>query len=564
MDLRPAWLAHLETLASAESVRREDLGPGGLEELLALGFIRTDERPKQASLESRYEDLQDTHRRILAARNCADRLQRRLAPRFRFVDLLPALAPPRPGAEDPDVIQLAHLLEQLDIQVRGAREPEHLMAHLDRVMEYLQVEGRECLDRMADTDRELDVLQRQAPPRTLVEPGGFFTLTPAGEAALPEGPVLEAFDVALQSAFGPMTHRGSSASHFREDPASFIAYLLEGMARGARPSALISEYESLLEAFERLPAFSDIRALRAKVGLLIRLLRGCREEPKRAYLWCNRDRLNALAARIRALAPNSLAGSGWHLPYAVDLFLAEGNFTGDEAEMDQRTRLFETVRAIQTELLQEVRITDGQSLRLTLAVLHAARTRKFTPGILLDRFVRQSFEVMSEAMNVAPYDLGDRGTRLIFGAHLTHAAGYTRPRLRSAMEAFGTLQERLREEGPGVPTTQSTLHAFATLDRLERQGTPLPLEAYLGIRARIHRRLSHHKLLSRAFRTDQVLTGDEAALLSNLCARVCFQGLSIPPEAKYHPDAGAAGLYEIRTPGHPPLLGSPFGTLMLL
>jgi hypothetical protein len=564
MDTSPTWLDPLKLLAAAETVRLEAIGHDGLEALVAQGLIQKDERPRQVSLEARYEALQETHRLFLEARGCADRLLRRMAPRSRLAGLLPLGAPPRPGPEDPDVIQLMSLLGQLKIDVRGVKDLDQVPAHLDRIQEYVQVEGRECLDRLADTDREIDLLQKQAPSGTLVEPEGFYILTHAGEAALPEAPVMDAFETALQAAFGPLTHRSASAAHLREDPASLLAFLLEGMAQGGRPSALVSEYENLLSAYERVAIYAELRSLRAKVSFLVRLLRGSRDEPKRAYLWCNRERLQGLMGRIRPLVPGSLTASGWHLPYAVDLFLADGNFAGEDEQMDLRTRIYEAVHRLQSELLQDTRIADGQFVRLALALTHAARGRNFAPGILMERFVRQALEVVMEAAQAAPYDLGDRGTRLLFGAHLAHTAGFAKGRLQPCLEAFSALRESLQ----GNPHTaflpvQAQLHAFSTLDRWARLGAPMDLDAYLGLLARVRKRLNHHKVVRRAFRTEQALAGDEAALVSNLCARVCFQGLAVPPEAKHHPDVGMAGLYEIREAGLPPLLGSPFGTLML-
>jgi hypothetical protein len=564
MEPAPTWLACLQTLAAAETVRLEAIGGEALDELLARGLIQKDERPKQVSLEARYEALQETHRHLLEARGCAERLHRRLAPRSRFAGLLGVGIPPPPGPDDPDVVRLLDLLEQLKIQVRGVKDLDQIPAHLDRIQDYIQVEGRECLDRLADTDREIDTIQKQAPPGTHVEPGGFFTLTPAGEAALPEAPVLETFETALQTAFGPLTHRSASSAHFREDPASLLTYLLEGMARGGRPSALVSDYEGVLEAYDRVSTFSDLRSLRAKIAFLVRLLRAAREEPKRAYLWCNRERLNALVTRMRPLVPSSVAASGWHLPYAVDLFLADGGLAGDEGQAEGRTHLFQAVHRVQSELLMDTRIADGQFVRLVLTLTHAARVRNFTPGVLMERFVRQAYEAVVEAALEAPYQLGDRGTRLLFGAHLAHAAGFAKARLRPALDAFRTLHERLGGEVHGaLLPVQAQLHAFVALDRLERLGAPVPLEVYAGLVARLRKRLRHHKVVARAFRTEQAMAEDEAALIANLAARVCFHGLPVPGDAKRHPDAGMAGLYEGREAGLPPLLGSPFGTLML-
>jgi hypothetical protein len=440
--------------------------------------------------------------------------------------------------------------------------PEDVLDQLDRIHNYLQVGGRECLDRLADTDRELDLLQKESPRGTLVEPGGYFTLTAAGEAALPEAPVFEVFEAVLQTAFGPLGRRGAMATHFREDPASLLAFLVEGAARGERPSALVAEYENLLEAYERVAVFAQFRPLRAKISFLVRLLRAARDEPKRAYLWCSRERLHGLLDRMRPLLPVSLAASGWQLAYAADLFLADGGLAEDEAQAELRIGLYGAVQRLQADLFQDVRIADGQFVRLGLVLTHAARVRNFTPGILLDRFLRQAFETLMEAARAAPYDLGDRGTRLLFGTHLAHAAGFTKANLPGPMAAFARLRTRLCDEGP-IQHAQTLLYAFATLNRLERLGTPLPLDTYAGILERLGKRLDHHKVVSRAFRTEQALADDEAGLVANLCARVCFQGLALPPGARHHPDAGLAGLYERREPGLPPLLGAPFGTLML-
>ncbi len=564
MDLTPTGLDCLKLLAASESVSLEVLGCAGLEELLAQGLIQKDERPKQASLETRYESLQEVHRLILEARGCADRIQRRMAPRFRLAGLLPIGAQSIPGAEDPDVSQLFELLVRLKIHVRGVTEPAEVTAQLDRIQEYLQVEGRERLDRLAETDRELDLLQKQAPAGTLVEPEGYFTLTAAGEAALPEAPVFEAFEAVLQTACGPLASHGAGLRHLREDPGGLLSFYLEGMARGGRPSALVSDYEHLLEAYDRLSLFSQVRSIRAKVGFLVRLLRTAREEPKHAYLLCNRERLSALLGRMRDLVPASVAASGWHLPYAADLFLADGGLLGGEDLATQRTQLFEAVHRLQSDLLQDTRIGDGQFVRLCIAITHAARVRNFTPGILMERFVRQAFETALEAANAAPYDLGDRGTKLLFGTHLAHAAGYTKAKLPGPVAAFSALHARLHEDHNHFRLpAQALLHAFTTLERLERLGTPLPLERYAALVERVHRRLRHHKGLSRALRAGQALDGDEAALVSNLCARVCFLGVTPSAAARHHADAGMAGFYEERVPGLPPLLGSPFGTLML-
>jgi hypothetical protein len=183
----------------------------------------------------------------------------------------------------------------------------------------------------------------------------------------------------------------------------------------------------------------------------------------------------------------------------------------------------------------------------------------------MDRFIRQALEAIFEAAQSAPYDLGDRGTSLLFGTHLAHAAGFLKARIQGPIDTFAAIHARFQDDhAPTRLPVQVMLHIFATLDRLERLGAPVSIDDYAGLFERIRKRLRHHKAASRIFSTAQIKAGDEAALASNLCAQVCFRNLNLPAKGQYAPDVGLAGLYEEHVPGRPPLLGSPFGTLMLI
>lgn len=562
MTVPATWLDHLKVLAAAERVSLDCLGPEGLQELLARGLIQEDEHPRHSSLERRYEALQETHRQIVEAKGCADRLQRRLAPRSRLGGLLSSTSSD-PDPEDPDAQQLLGLLEALRIQVRGVASSQDVGAQLNRIQDYLQVEGRDCLDQLAATDRELDEVQKQPRLGTQVEGAGFFRLSAAGEAALPEAPILTLLEGALQTALGP-GQRGESYPHFKEDPSSLLALLVDRMADGHGAATVLAEYEALLQAFERVPLFAETRPLRAKIGFLLRLLRSTRDDPKRAYLWCSRERLGTALQRMDTVLPPTVATSGWALPYMADLFVVDGCPTEEEGQLDRRFQLFEAVHRLQSELLQNVRIRDGQFFRLALVLTHAVRTRNFSPGILLDRFIRQALEAITEAARCAPYDLGDRGTTLIFGTHLAHAAGFARARIQGPIATFAAIQDCFQQEaGPTRLPGQVLLHVFATLHRLERLGTPMPVAEYETLFRRIRKRIRHHKAAARIFGSAQIKAGDEAALTSNLCALACFQDLEYPPTTPFQGDVGMAGLYEFHQPGHAPLLGSAFGTLML-
>lgn len=551
-------------IAGSEAIQLEPAQEAQLQDLIQEGLVGQLDNPRQMDLEARYNTLQETHQLFLEVKACLDRLQRRLAPKSRLAEFFPTGGAPRPSPEDPDVARIFELLQALGIQVREVDRAEQVPDRIGRIKDRIQVDSRDCLDRLASTDRELDALQKNTPPGTLIDQRGHFALTEAGERTLPEAQAMEELESAFHAVAGPRKHKIAEYSHFREDPANLLAFVMEGQTRGAKASAVVADFEALSDAFERQVPFSEIPSVRTKNAFLIRLIRAYREDPKRPYLWCNRERLLGLMAQMRALIPATVMASGWGFPYAVDLFIVNHG-PGDPSEQEpDRRRLFEAIQARLATHLQDVRIGDGQFTRLALALMHGARVRNFSPSILLDRFVKVVLEAASEGSAVAPHDLGDRGAKLIFGFHLAQAAGFSKDRIGAWTGRFAELEGAFAEEGRNRRTpAQVVLHALVSLDRLDRAGHPVTPRAYADTFLRIRRRLIHHTGIARAFGTEHASADDQVFLAANLAAHTCFAGHSGALPGRRVPDVGLAGLYEPQDQASAPLLGQPFGTLML-
>ena len=159
-------------LALAEAAEHQ-LDPGqlaDLQELLGRGLVKPADPPRMEALDRAYEDLQGRHRLLLEAKSAAQRLAGRMAPRSGLGRWLPGGAPKPPEADDPDLASLHRLLQALELDLRGIAAPSDLVHRLAHVQDHLQVEDRDCLDRMGDIDRELASLRQQGPGRIKVNP----------------------------------------------------------------------------------------------------------------------------------------------------------------------------------------------------------------------------------------------------------------------------------------------------------------------------------------------------------------------------------------------------------
>ena len=537
-----------------------------LVELGEAGLVhRVDAAPRQADLQARYEALQETHRHFQEAKGCLERLERRLAPRSRLGGLFSAGKPLLPTERDPDLLRLDELMRILDIRVPGVAGPKEMPVRLDKIRDRIVVDGRACLDRLALLDREIGALQKSPVPGAQIDPEGCFALTAAGERVLPEAGAMDDLEAAFNAVAGSNRHRIDDYALFRDDPANLLAFVMEGLSRGDRPSRVVSEFEALADAFEHLAPFTEIRSMRVKNAFLMRLIRAYPGQSQYPYLWCNRERIQGLLARMVDLAPPSVVSSRWHLLYAADLLIA-GSGEGMPLQWDERRiQVYQAVQRRLTAQLQGIDIGDGQFLRLAIALFHEILPRNFASGLLLDRAVAQMVEAAFEAMVHAPGDLGGAGARLLFGYHLAHLAQFVRARVDAAAQAYARVEAPFLDgDGRKIPV-QAVLHALVALERMAQWGLAVPPGEYAGTFARIQARLQQHKGLSRAFGSEQVMAEDPSFLAANLTARAYAAQVRGPNGSgtKRLSDTGMAGVYEPPGRRGAPLLGLPFGTLML-
>jgi hypothetical protein len=272
---------------------------------------------------------------------------------------------------------------------------------------------------------------------------------------------------------------------------------------------------------------------------------------------------------MAGLAPASIVASRWHILYATDLLVA-GTLEPQPLqgpELDHRLAVFDVLQRRLADQLQGVDIGDGQFLRLALAILHEVLPRHFVNAAMRDRLVGQILEASFEGMVHAPSDLGGgAGARLLFGYHLAHAARFIRTRVDAMAQAYARVEAPFLIGEERIAPIQVVLHALVAQQRVSQLGLALTPEEYSGTFARIRRHLQQHKELFRAFGGEQVLAEDEPFLAANLTARAYIQIASRHPPpvgGLRQPDTGLAGIYEPQDRRSAPVLGLPFGTLML-
>lgn len=549
-------------LALAEAAEHQ-LDPGqlaDLQELLGRGLVKPADPPRMESLDRAFEDLQGRHRLLLEAKSAAQRLAGRMAPRSGLGRWLPGGAPKPPEADDQDLAGLHRLLQALELDLRGVAGPPDLVHRLAHVQDHLQVEDRDCLDRMGDIDRELASLRQQGPGRIKVNPFGWVTLTAAGERELPEWAALQDLEAAFNLVSGPRRQKIDDYSLFRHDPANLLAFLLENPLQRAHLAEAVAAFEDLAEPFGRQATALGIRSTRIRNAFLIRLVRLHREDPKGPFAWVGRERLKQLSEQACRFLPASMAGQGWPLVYGVDVLVA--GRTGAPAEA--RLRLLEGTLAQLSGAFPGHPARDGQGIRLAFAMLHALLDRTLASPVLEDRFLSVLVHALQAGRQAAPLDLPDEGSRLVFGYHLAHLAEFIPARIPGLSERLQRLERALGDRGRHRSTPlQVLLHGLLVLERLERGGRAVSPEEYAGTYLRVRNWIRGHKDLARAFHTEHNRAEDEAFLAANVTARAFLTRPAPPGPGRSLPDVGVASAYE--EPDHcgAPMLGQPFGTLML-
>lgn len=549
-------------LALAEAVELA-LEPGqesDLQTLLGLGLIKPADPPRLDAMDKKFDDLQARHQRLLEAKAVVVRLSLRMAPRSGLDRWLKGGAAKPPGPEDEDLLDLERRLGQLGLAIREVAKPADLLGKLKHIQDRILVEDRECLDRMADLDREMETLQKLGHSSIQVDPFGWVTLTAAGERELPEWAALQDLDAAFNLVSGPRRQKIDDYSLFRHDPANLLAFLLENPSRKARLAEAVQSFEDLAEPFEHQTSSLGVRSIRIQNAFLIRLLRLHRHDPKASFVWANRDRLRALAEQAKDLLPASMTGEGWPLIYGLDVLVAGP----PEVPAETRRNLLEAILRTLGNAFPEHSARDGQGIRLAFAMLHAVLDRRLLALPLVERYAQVMITAIQEGRKAAPNDLPDEGSRLIFGYHLAHLAGFIPARIPDLVNRFTRLEAALGDQGRsrGTPL-QVVLHGLMSLERLARQDLQTPTEEYAATFLRVRAWIQRHKDLGRAFHSEHGRAEDIPYLAANVTAQAYFSRAGKAAQSKALSDVGVASAYEAPDRSAAPLLGQPFGTLML-
>ena len=550
----------LLALAEAGEHHLDPAQEADLQSLLGMGLVKPADPPRLDALDRRYDELQVRHQLLLEAKARALHLAQRLAPRSGLGRWLPGGAPRVPGPEDTSLVRLFGQLQSLGLQVRDVSAPHDLLPKLRHVQDRILVEDRECLDRMADLDKEMEALQKQRSSSLRVVPFGWVMLTAAGERELPEWSALQDLEAVFNLVSGPRRQKIDDYSLFRHDPANLLAFLLENPFGCGKLAEAVGSFEDLAEPFERQTAVLGVRSTRIRNAFLMRLVRLHRDDPKAPFAWANRERLKSLTEQASGFLPASMANEGWPLIYGVDVLVAGRPETGKEV----RREILETILAALGAAFPAQDARDGQGIRLAIAMLHAVLERRLSVPMLVERFLRVMITATQEGRQAAPFDLPDEGTRLIFGYHLAHLAEFIPVRIPEVVARLARLEAALGDRGRLRSTPlQVLLHGLMALDRLDRRGCPTSPEEYAGTYLRVRNWIERHKDLARAFHTEHSRAEDAAFLAANVTARAFFSHPLAERIDKTLPDVGVASAYESSDREEAPLLGQPFGTLML-
>ncbi|MBI4911661.1 MAG: hypothetical protein HY823_02890 [Acidobacteria bacterium] len=540
------------------------LGPGDAEALECLrreGLLAPAPPSALEALEARYSQWQARQQQVLPLRRLAENLARKgLRPRglARLFRRGPGGAP----EGDPQAGELWQGLAGLGMEVRGVHGPEDVSRRLPKLLAHLEVAAKECLDRLSGIEHELEAIRALEARRLRVESGGEWVLTAAGRKALPEAGVLQDLEAALHLLSGPRRHKIEDYAHFREDPAALLAFVLECPGGQPTQSEAIAAFEILAAALERIPAFLQGTTPRAQNAFLIRLSRSHRSEPRRAFLWASRERVQALREGVEGTLL-ALPRDGWHLVRALDLLHTMPDVLDRDLAAvfgEARDRLA-WVHAKLSEAFGPPPRQSSLGGNLLLGVLHEAASRGFASPAMAERCLENLLEVAVEAARLAPSGLQEPWGRAAFGFALASLTEGVASRLPPLQARLAGLDHHLGRGGsPARP--EVLLHALLSLLRLEAQGAAPTEEAYGGTFRRLRDWIRQDPDLERALNAARGHPEDRDRLAAMLTARAFFPRAAAPGVRRV-PAPGVGGSYEDTAHGAAPLLGEAFGSLMM-
>lgn len=544
----------LNLIAQGEGFTLQENQRETFEWLLENALVQRAAPPKNSALNETFEALQDQHALFLHAKGLLDRLTQKIS---EGKGLLGFFAEHGLKEDDPDAFQLFKILDQLGFKFRAIHSQDDLPQHLDSIRERLNLEDRDCLDRMTRIDRELNAAQPMHVEGAHIEGEGHILLTPKGRMQFPEYKSLEIAEAIFGALNGPRKHKISDFRHFRDDPSTMIQFMMENPHDIESLTERMAAYEEMASSFMHQMPFVELSSFKLKNAFLMRLCLDKRDDPKQVYQLCRRDRLVELQHRTQPLA-------GRHLNNQDSLLLAGYDLLTQPAHLTKPPLLnpeshFPIILDGFQQATQERALEDRVLMMLSISLFNLLASTPWEGQP--EGIIRHHIGVIQQARHQAPIELGRDGDRWIFAYHIAHLSNFDLQRIQNMQLRYKAVSAAFTHADHMVPFVV-ILHATFSLQRLEIGGLFINPTRYAATFRRIHRALLQHPDLGRSLQAPSASEWDPYTLAAYLCAHTYFQD----PDANTSPqrisDVGLCGRFEAPTKDHPPLLGRAFGSFI--
>lgn len=522
--------------------------------LLENGFIKRAAPAKNNVLNETFEALQDQHALFVQAKSVLERLVQKVG---EGKGLLGFLSEQGLKENDPDALELFRILERLEFKFRNVNGPSDLPRHLDHIRDRLNLDDRDCLDRMTRIDRELNAVQPIPIEGVHLEGEGHIVLSQQGRMQFPEYQSLELCEAVFAALNGPRKHKISDFKHFKDDPSTMIQFMMENPHQIESLTERMAAFESMASSFMHQMPFLELSSFRLKNAFLMRLCLDRRKDPKLVFQLCRRDRLMELQHRAQPLLGRHLSNQDSLLIAGYDL-LTRPSHLPTPPKLDPELHFPLILEGFQ-QATQERALEDRLLIALSIALFNQLDQTDLQ-GDLKDP-IHHHIDVIKQARLQAPVELGRDGDRWVFGYYIAHLSGFDRQRIQGIQLRHKAVAEAFKHPNDAVPLAVK-LHATFSLQRLELGGLFINPTRYAATYRRIHRALLQHPDLGRSLQAPSVSEQDAWFLAAYLCARTYFQDPDANTSQQRIGDIGLAGRFEAPTQDHPPLLGKAFGSLM--
>lgn len=403
--------------------------------------------------------------------------------------------------------------------------------------------------RMDGNERHLEKIRKTFEPTTHVLWVGYFSVTEKWLKHIPEHEIIKNLQTVFNHCSGPGKYKMIDYNYFKDDPANIITHLFADPLKKDQIVDRIDDFETMAMYLEKgLFKTCKIQNVTIKNALTIRFLYTFWQDLNFINLHQKKLEEDVRNLEIEGIIPNSLKLREERFVYAFDLLFLQVTNTSEKISLIKLKKFFEQMNQ------KFEHLSDGQKIRMSIFLLPLLETWEKNISSLCDWI-----ESIAKMLSSIPFD--NMAERFMLAAHLFSMTSDSAWSLEDLVARFQVIDSRCEwlNLKNRLLQRQISIHALLSLDRLKYMGISVSSEEYFHTFKRILKKIDQNTRLVQILK-DAWYQDNRPPLAINLTNFTVFPKTTIDPRS--YP-TGTVRKLEYKSDLPIPLLGYPFGTLML-